>query len=138
MPLGNSIGAFAVRNWFGDPPQRLQQSVEVLQYPGRDYQAVRRMGLRSQLFRVQSVVDVPTLVAGRIRYASYAGLVGTGIYRLVWNGWNLDAENQRVVVLETHLVELQRKLQICGALYPGNLYDLRVDWSLLMVPFFPG
>lgn len=137
MPLGNSIGSFLVRNWFGPPPPRMTESREILSYPGNDYQAVRKLGVRSPMFQLQSVLDVFNAAQGREIYAQYCNLVGTGVFQLIWNNWNLDNENQRVIILDCKIVELQQKLQISGALNPGYLVDLRVDWSLMFTPYFP-
>jgi hypothetical protein len=136
MPLGNSIGPHYVRNWFGAPPQRMVESTEILSYAGNDYQAIRKLGIRSPIFQMQSVVDVFSSATGRNLFAQYCNMVGIDVYQLFWNNWNLDTENQRVIVLDCRIIELQRKLQICGSLN-GYLVDLRVDWTLMLTPYFP-
>lgn len=133
----NALGPYYFRNWIGNPPQRLGRQVEVLQYPGVNYQAVRTLGLRAMPYQLDSIVDLPTFALARAAFSQYKLMIGDGAKQFIWNNWNLDTENQRAVVLDVVCVELAQRALICGGLNPPSLVDLRVRWTLLLVPYFP-
>lgn len=128
------IGAYQVRNWIGSPPKSIQQSVEVIQYPGSDYEAIRTTGQRSGVFQMRSVVDCVSISAARTQLSNYQAFVGGDAVQLIWNSLDFDTLDLRVAVLRADLVSIERKIIICGSLTPGNTIDLTVDWSLLLVP----
>lgn len=134
----NSLGSFYFRNWIGPPPQRLGRQLEVLEYPGVNYQAVRALGLRSELYHVESIVDLASFTVARNTFAAYKNLIGSGAQQMIWNNWNLDAENQRVLVMNVVCTETRLRSLICGGLNPPSLVDLSVRWTLLHVPYFSG
>lgn len=129
------IGAYQLRNWIGAPPKSIQQSVEVIEYPGSDYEAIRTTGLRSGAFLMRSVVDCASIAAARSRLGDYQAFVGSDPVQLIWNSLDFDTLDLRVAVLRAELVSIERKVIICGALTPNNTVDLVVDWALLLTPF---
>lgn len=131
----NRLGAFQFRNWIGTPPGRIREQTEVLTANAIDYQAVRLLGVRSEQYVIESVIDVQSVVMGRQLYAAYCGAIGSGAQKFVWQDYDYDQENMRAVTLSCELVSLDRKAFICGGLNPGWFVDLRVRWHLLLVPF---
>jgi hypothetical protein len=131
----NFIGAFQVRHWFGQMPGRLAETMEVLQSPAADFQAVRLLGQRSDIYERESIVDVPSIPHGRLLFAQYQTLLTAGATQLIWNSVDLDAEGIRAKVLSVEIVELIQRVYICGGLFPPNNVDLRVRWRFLLVPY---
>jgi len=125
------LGPYRFRHWLGDMPSRQQYGTEVFTRPGVNYHAVRIIGLRSPTFQRESIIDVPSVALGRQLYASYTSLLGLGSVRLVWSSYDFDFENVRVIVLGCEVVYLRRNLAIANPLVLGNMFDLRVSWTLL-------
>lgn len=135
MATLNMVGAYAFRNFIdSQPPGRINETLERIDVPGIDYTILRKMGYRSESFEFTTVVDAPSYIRARIEYWSYTQLIGQPPQRLIWAGYNYDVEKIRFAVTEMHLVSLQRKLGICGGLYPGNSYDLTAKWVGILVP----
>lgn len=134
MATVNLIGPYLLRTWFGAVPDYVKHEVEILTTPGVNHEALRLRGLRSGVITRDSVVDVPNLIAGRLLYASYTRLIEAAPSKLVWNGYDFDVENLRAAVVSVTLLELRKNAIICNPLTPGNLWDLRVRWSFLLVP----
>lgn len=125
----NSIGAYAVRNWFGKPPHIIQQTTELISYAGSNYEATRIRGKRSGAWPLESVVDVASMAEGHELLAEYADLVGT-LQALVWNDYEYETERDQLVMIHSiQCVELATKLAICNPISEGNLVDLRVQWQ---------
>lgn len=139
MPKINRLGSFRFRTWFGTPPGRIKERVEVLTSPGIDFDAVRLLGASSPQFEVESVVDVASDLFAHHLFAAYASVIGGNASKLVWAGFDYDQVNQRAIVLDCQMLSVQRKAAICGALNPGFTTDLRVRWRLLLTPWnLPG
>lgn len=132
----NSIGNYNVRHWLrGMPPQVLGPTLQVLEYPGSDYQAFREMGIRSETFRMESIVDVMTAANAYSELKNYKDIVGDGAYQLIWNDLDFDSLSIRVVVLSVRALAVQKRMYICGGLNPPSLVDLHVEWELMAVPW---
>lgn len=132
----NSIGAYNVRNWLrGMPPQTLGPTLQVLEYPGQDYQAFRELGIRSEQFKMESIVDFATAARCYQELADYKNIVGDGAYQIIWNNLNFDTLSIRVVVLGVRAKAVQQRAIICGGLNPPSLVDLHCEWDLMAVPW---
>lgn len=134
----NSIGAFVVRNWAqGPPPPPLQRIVEVMTYPGVNYEALRLHEYRSGVFQLTSMSDAPTVAAGRTLTSNYATLVGSGPVQLIWNDDDYDLRGLRVMVVHVSSMMLRRRLVICGATSLGNTVDVMTRWDLVYTQYTP-
>lgn len=135
MATWNQIGSHYFRNFIGAPPPgRINETIEKVDVPGVDYSILRKKGFRSPVYMMESVVDCPSYLIARGQFYTYTTDIGAAPSKLVWAGYDYDIERIRFAVTGVELVDIRRRLIICGALYPGNTYDLVVRWSGVMVP----
>lgn len=135
MATWNQIGPHYFRNFLGpSPPGRLNETIERIDVAGIDYSILRKKGFRSQNFQFDSIVDCPSYLLARAQYYTYTTDIGAAPSKLVWAGYDYDTERIRFAVTGVELVEIRRRLIICGALYPGNTYDLVARWTGVLVP----
>lgn len=131
----NSIGAYNVRNWIGDPPPLVQYTIEVLSYPGVSMEALRRHELRSGVFQLTAAADASTITAARTRLADYAALVGGVAQQLVWNDDDYDDRGLRVMVVRVTPLYVRRRVLICGAQTAGNTVDFSARFDLIFTAY---
>ena len=132
----NMVGPYLVRNFVGDPPPpgRITEEVEVISVRGVDYSIIRKKGLRSTPYQLETVVDCGSVYGARATFFEYATSVGAPPAKLVWNGYDYDMEKHRFAITAVQLLSIQRNIFICGALSPGFTFDLRARWSGILVP----
>lgn len=130
MPFAlNQIGAYTVRNWIGKPPHIIQQTTELISYPGSNFEATRIRGKRSGPWPLESIVDVASMDEAHELLEEYADLVGT-LQPLIWNDYDYETERSQLVMIHSiACVELATRLAICNPIGEGNLVDLRVQWQ---------
>lgn len=131
----NMIGPYVVRNFIGDPPPgRIQQDVEVIAVRGVDYSILRKRGLRSSVYIVETVVDCGSILGARATFLQYVTSSGADPAKLIWNGYDYDVEKQRLAITGVQLLSIKQNAFICGALTPGFTVDLRVRWMGILTP----
>jgi hypothetical protein len=130
MPiLTNSIGIYTFVALSGEPITPVER-VEVLTWPGIDYQRYRRSGKGSAPFSMISVVNVLDVDEGRLVLANYAGLATAGLQKLVYRDHDFDTDNLRAQVLNVRQLELTNIVQWCGSFDDTDKAKLVAEWTL--------
>lgn len=128
------IGGFHFVTMTGETPTVRQEALEILEFPGVSQQRYRKVGRRSQPFRVRTAVDVSSMGSGRALAVGYSGLVGAGPQDFVWNDLNITTgELMRVKVLEVQPEGPRAAARLCGWIDDSNFVILRALWTLQFV-----
>ena len=126
--------------WMSGSVPTISQAVEVIKKPGEDGHIIRRKGMQSPTFTLQTGAHGLSQEAGRSTFEGYRGLIGEspsdgslgwGLCKDDYNYTNNLAANYYVHVLDVQLDELKKYACIAGT---TNTWWLRCTWTLILLP----
>ena len=130
--MSGQIGPHIFDYLVGNVPS-IQQEIEVITKAGEDGHRRRRIGRRSETFRLETLGTYSTVTAARLAFAVFSAMPDGPSQGLIKDGHNytVNNENVKVAILHVQQLELQKKACIAGT---DNLWLLRVEWTLRLVP----
>lgn len=133
MPAVNLIGDFEFISLHKVPFGPAQQ-LELVEKSGVPGTGIRRLGIRGQVFRLTSNVDLVDFVTATELLHYYRALIGANPVPLVWNGSRSIDYGYLVQVVEVMPLACTNNATAVGGLTGGGTGQLQAEWDLLPIP----
>ena len=133
--LGNAL--FIKLENAGDrhaPPDTFGEISEIIQRPGINGTAIRRVGSKGEPFEMLSLASAANVSAGSSLIHAYRGMQAQTAYPLNWRGYNFDAVSVRYVVLNVRVQSVApvSNLIVSGVVSTDTVL-VRALWTLIPV-----
>lgn len=130
---GNFIGEFEFISLHAVPFGPAQQ-LDLIERPGIPGTGIRRLGVRGEIIRLKSNVDLADFATATELLHYYRALIGANPVPLIWNGSNSIDYGYLVQVLRVIPTACTDNATAVGGLTSGGTGQLQAEWDLLPIP----